>query len=71
MKKYTKSDNVLIIEQGKDFKFRGFERCLGSEFHNPQPVFVEASLESAIKKAETYCNENIVRYNYRVKLECY
>jgi hypothetical protein len=36
-----------------------------SKFVNP--VFIATSLEAAIKKAELYCTENPVEYNYRVK----
>jgi hypothetical protein len=68
------ANNMLMIEQGCDAKFRGFDRSMDEKLDPTvrmsrwvTPVFIATSLETAIKKAELYCTENPVEYNYRVK----
>lgn len=61
------ANNILIIEEGKDGQFRGYDLDVDAgKVGLPTPVFRALSLTSAIKKAELYCNDNIVEYNYRV-----
>lgn len=67
---------VLIIQRGKDARFRGYIRNYDNykswafvyDTDGITPVFVTASLLSAVKKAELYCIENFVECNYRIRL---
>lgn len=67
------ADNILIILQKKN-RWRGYDVSASDDDYKrdlkkSQIKFEAYSLEDAIKKAQIYCDDNLVEYNYRIEFE--
>jgi hypothetical protein len=67
------ADNILIILQKKN-RWRAYDVSASDDDYKrdlkkSQIKFEAYSLEEAIKKAQYYCDENFVEYNFRIEFE--